>query len=202
RPKKPRAKKTTAADRKEQHQEPSARRGERTASAKSRKAVKSPKAEPAPKQSAPKAAAPKKKSVAKRKSGTGEAAKAAPKLQITPIEDPIGDVSDGEAWTYTGELPEADAQSQAEVEAYRADVAADAIDGTIEASQTGSETDFDDEAETELAEPAEEYAEDRERSGEASVRPPAKLERLQKILSQSGVASRRHAEEMIVAGRV
>ena len=30
----------------------------------------------------------------------------------------------------------------------------------------------------------------------------SKLERLQKILSQAGIASRRHAEEMIVAGRV
>jgi len=42
----------------------------------------------------------------------------------------------------------------------------------------------------------EENEEDRE------PRPPGKLERLQKILSQAGVASRRHAEEMIVAGRV
>jgi 23S rRNA pseudouridine2605 synthase len=33
-------------------------------------------------------------------------------------------------------------------------------------------------------------------------RPPAKLERLQKILSQAGVASRRHAEELITQGRV
>ncbi len=33
-------------------------------------------------------------------------------------------------------------------------------------------------------------------------RPEPKPERLQKILSQAGVASRRHAEEMIVAGRV
>lgn len=32
--------------------------------------------------------------------------------------------------------------------------------------------------------------------------PPAKLERLQKILSQAGVASRRHAEELIAEGRV
>ena len=31
---------------------------------------------------------------------------------------------------------------------------------------------------------------------------PAKLERLQKILSQAGIASRRHAEEMITEGRV
>ena len=36
----------------------------------------------------------------------------------------------------------------------------------------------------------------------AKERPPAKLERLQKILSRAGIASRRHAEEMIVAGRV
>ena len=33
-------------------------------------------------------------------------------------------------------------------------------------------------------------------------RPPAHLERLQKILSQAGIASRRHAEEMIAQGRV
>jgi 23S rRNA pseudouridine2605 synthase len=33
-------------------------------------------------------------------------------------------------------------------------------------------------------------------------RPPAKLERLQKILAQAGVASRRHAEELITQGRV
>jgi 23S rRNA pseudouridine2605 synthase len=36
----------------------------------------------------------------------------------------------------------------------------------------------------------------------ANERPPAKLERLQKILSQAGIASRRHAEEMITEGRV
>jgi len=36
----------------------------------------------------------------------------------------------------------------------------------------------------------------------ASNRPAPKLERLQKILAQAGVASRRHAEEMITQGRV
>ncbi|HEY1895197.1 MAG TPA: pseudouridine synthase [Terracidiphilus sp.] len=42
-----------------------------------------------------------------------------------------------------------------------------------------------------------------EESESAAVeRPPAKLERLQKILSQAGIASRRHAEEMITEGRV
>ena len=37
---------------------------------------------------------------------------------------------------------------------------------------------------------------------EAAPRPPEKLERLQKILAQAGVASRRHAEELITQGRV
>jgi 23S rRNA pseudouridine2605 synthase len=37
---------------------------------------------------------------------------------------------------------------------------------------------------------------------EKAPRTPARLDRLQKILSQAGVASRRHAEEMITQGRV
>jgi 23S rRNA pseudouridine2605 synthase len=49
-------------------------------------------------------------------------------------------------------------------------------------------------------EPADEEAEDSE--PEIKSRPPAKLERLQKILAQAGVASRRKAEEMIEQGRV
>ena len=52
----------------------------------------------------------------------------------------------------------------------------------------------------EAAAPAEGEAEDAEFTAEP--RPPAKLERLQKILSQAGVASRRHAEELITEGRV
>ncbi len=50
------------------------------------------------------------------------------------------------------------------------------------------------------AEPAGEVAEDS--APEFKSRPPAKLERLQKILAQAGVASRRKAEEMIEQGRV
>jgi 23S rRNA pseudouridine2605 synthase len=49
-------------------------------------------------------------------------------------------------------------------------------------------------------EPAAENAEDSE--PEVKLRPPVKLERLQKILAQAGVASRRKAEEMIEQGRV
>jgi 23S rRNA pseudouridine2605 synthase len=55
------------------------------------------------------------------------------------------------------------------------------------------------EATTEI-EPADEDPEDSD--PEVKSRPPAKLERLQKILAQAGVASRRKAEEMIEQGRV
>jgi 23S rRNA pseudouridine2605 synthase len=44
--------------------------------------------------------------------------------------------------------------------------------------------------------------EDEEEQFEPAPRPPEKLERLQKILAQAGVASRRHAEELITQGRV
>jgi 23S rRNA pseudouridine2605 synthase len=52
------------------------------------------------------------------------------------------------------------------------------------------------------AEDNSESADDAEAEFEAKPRPPAKLERLQKILAQAGIASRRHAEEMIEQGRV
>jgi len=60
------------------------------------------------------------------------------------------------------------------------------------------------EDETENDAQAEAGAEEDEAEPEfkAKSRPPAKLERLQKILAQAGVASRRKAEEMIEQGRV
>jgi 23S rRNA pseudouridine2605 synthase len=72
----------------------------------------------------------------------------------------------------------------------------------------GDETDGEAEfaaGEEDLAEPAEnedESGRDSETEFTPKLRPPAKLERLQKILAQSGVASRRKAEEMIEQGRV
>ena len=45
-------------------------------------------------------------------------------------------------------------------------------------------------------------AEDVEQDDEPSPEPPVELKRLQKILAQSGIASRRHAEELITQGRV
>jgi len=91
-----------------------------------------------------------------------------------PVADPIGDVSDGEAHAAVDiDVPYLKSEAVAMAEAL-----ADEIH------------------ENELPElpPQADHA--------PQPPPPAKLERLQKILSQAGIASRRHAEEMIVAGRV
>ena len=105
-----------------------------------------------------------------------------------PVLDPIGDVVSGEARTYLGD---AEVSGKTEMSAYRAEAETEAADGTVDAGP-GMAPASGDGAEEEGTE---------EGAG-AVQRPPAKLERLQKILSQAGIASRRHAEEMIVAGRV
>jgi 23S rRNA pseudouridine2605 synthase len=102
--------------------------------------------------------------------------------QATKLEDPIGDVTDGEAATSTA--PEAEAEIETEIEA-----AEDAAEGQIK-------------IEIEDQEKADAGGDAQEPEFEAKPRPPAKLERLQKILAQAGVASRRKAEEMIEQGRV
>jgi len=108
----------------------------------------------------------------------------------TAMEDPIGDTTDGEARFLTEPIPdspEAVATGEAEMEAYRAEVANAAEDGTIPGL---------------VADGGQIQAEEDEPASAGAPRPPKKLERLQKILSQAGIASRRRAEEMIVAGRV
>jgi len=101
----------------------------------------------------------------------------------TELEDPIGDETDGEAATSIA------TSADAEIEA-----AEDAAEGQIK-------------AEIEAQEKADAGEDELEPELQDSVfrpkpRPPAKLERLQKILAQAGVASRRKAEEMIEQGRV
>jgi 23S rRNA pseudouridine2605 synthase len=98
-----------------------------------------------------------------------------PELTATPeIEDPIGDVSDGEGHAALGDEIEAQIDAADEVQP--------------EAAASEGET------------PAE--AEEDEPEFTPKPKPPAKLERLQKILAQAGIASRRKAEEMIEQGRV
>ena len=96
-----------------------------------------------------------------------------------PVLDPIGDVTSGEARKYLGD---AEVSGKAEMSAYRAEAETEAADGTVDAGPGMAAASGD--------------------GAGVIERPPAKLERLQKILSQAGIASRRHAEEMIVAGRV
>ncbi len=97
---------------------------------------------------------------------------------VAPVVDPIGDTSDGEA---------------------RSSVAEEASAAEVATEQSAAE-----DADADVADAAEASDEEEEGEGEfvAKARPPAKLERLQKILSQAGVASRRKAEEMIEQGRV
>ncbi len=150
----------------------------------------------APKTASAAKAPPKKKAAARRKAVTEtDAAPAAARF-----EDPIGDTTDGEAWTYTGEELETEAASQ--TEAYRAGISVDAVDGTLESSGQAPQGETQEKPEAAPAKIAEEIAEACAREDATEARPQAKLERLQKILSQAGIASRRRAEEMIVAGRV
>jgi 23S rRNA pseudouridine2605 synthase len=98
----------------------------------------------------------------------------------TSIEDPIGDVTDGEGATALDPQTSISVEKEAEI----ASVEERALDKpeVIEGAESS-----DDEDEPEF---------------KPKTRPPAKLERLQKILAAAGVASRRKAEEMIEQGRV
>ncbi len=124
-------------------------------------------------------------------------AKDTPAIRIgEPVLDPIGDVISGEARTYLGDVEsqgKVEAPGQAEMEAYREETESSAADGTLEDGPGMSAA---------IGADATAGADEDEDETGAKERPPAKLERLQKILSQAGIASRRHAEEMIVAGRV
>ncbi|MGO9336265.1 MAG: pseudouridine synthase [Terracidiphilus sp.] len=114
------------------------------------------------------------------------------------IEDPIGDVTDGEAKSSVtpgtsisseeaAEIETAEDEADTESETDPEIVSEDESQTAKEVDAQASEDTGDDEGETEFT---------------PKARPPAKLERLQKILAQSGVASRRKAEEMIEQGRV
>lgn len=112
--------------------------------------------------------------------GTGLARKSEAPVPAptTGIADPLGEPADGEGRTYLGneDVLEANAPEPEIVEVTDTEAAAD-----LEAQTAEEEIE-----EVDAAEPQK----------------PAKLERLQKILSQAGIASRRKAEELITEGRV
>jgi 23S rRNA pseudouridine2605 synthase len=106
--------------------------------------------------------------------------------------------------------PELDSAAETEIEtspeeesaAIEAQIdAADEDQAEIEAAEEEAKTETEAEEGSEPKSEEDEPKED-EPGFEAKPRPPAKLERLQKILAQAGIASRRKAEEMIEQGRV
>jgi 23S rRNA pseudouridine2605 synthase len=123
------------------------------------------------------------------------------------IVDPLGDTTDGEGRVYLGDA-DVDAvkgepqSADSEIAAFRKETHIEASDATIEAgpgmeaAAEAMEARARNEAEQVVADaPIEDLS-------EQAAREPGKLERLQKILSQAGIASRRRAEEMITEGRV
>jgi 23S rRNA pseudouridine2605 synthase len=73
---------------------------------------------------------------------------------------------------------------------------------TETAEAPAAEAEAPDDAESAEAETGDEADDEADDEAETTPRPPAKLERLQKILAQAGIASRRRAEELIEQGRV
>jgi 23S rRNA pseudouridine2605 synthase len=122
------------------------------------------------------------------------------------IQVPAGDATSAEARISQGSG--AEPESAALMEAYRADTTSDAEHGLPEFSSSRLDAnDRLDVPSTAESSPPSEAAEEPGSPEHASdiespSQPAVKLERLQKILSQAGIASRRHAEEMIVEGRV
>ena len=139
------------------------------------------------------------------KTKTKAAPKAAPKpkkpAKEPVIADPIGDETDGEATTPLE--PATPSETVSEIDAAEVEGLANAeIEGAAystdePATLTASEP--EDELEGESGDSSEDESDS---ESTPAPRPPAKLERLQKILAQAGVSSRRKAEEMIEQGRV
>ena len=107
------------------------------------------------------------------------------------VPDPIGDETNGEGRVALE--PEPDPETAAEIEA-----AEDQAEAKFEATGTPGA----DAPEIDAADAGAEREEETEPEFISKPRPPAKLDRLQKILAQAGVASRRKAEELIEQGRV
>jgi 23S rRNA pseudouridine2605 synthase len=195
------------------------------AAAKATKTVKAPKsAKPsatAKKTAAVKTAAPK-KAAAPRKSAKAklDAATEAvvPVTEVPAIDAEVPSQVDAEPEVTPAEPIELTSEDEFDEDADEAsdedeedtDEASDDEDEDEDDSEDDDSVDEDDEEESDNDEETgdegdEDSSDDEDEDGpEASSkpRPPAKLERLQKILAKSGVASRRKAEEMMEQGRV
>ena len=139
---------------------------------------------------------------AKPKAETKPKAKKAAK-RARKVVDPIGDETDGEAKTaleaVAEPVPEAIPAPEAPIEPAE-DTAEDALEAK-DAFETAAAPDISS-SDSDSPEDSDADSDEDEPESIKKPRPPAKLERLQKILAQAGVASRRKAEEMIEQGRV
>jgi 23S rRNA pseudouridine2605 synthase len=167
-------------------------------------ALDEPAVVPKKKAAAKKKAEPKKKPAAKKAVKTVEVLAAAePEVVAEVVAEAKSEVK-AKVKSKAKAVKAAEAvQAEAAVEA--AEVAAD--ESTEVVSEAGSEdAEVDDAAPIDDAEDSSDSsegdAEDDEDNFIPAPRPPAKLERLQKILAAAGIASRRKAEEMIEQGRV
>jgi 23S rRNA pseudouridine2605 synthase len=179
-----------------------------------------PESEPAPTSKKPRTKSASKKATAEKKAAAPRKVKAAAaktgktKTHKTKAKSK-GATSEADAISTAAE-----ASAEAEMAAYRDETADVAVEGTLEvhdrahaATEPAAQEEHEPEAEfdevpsetDEDAEAAEDEPSERVvKSGEFAIKTgePAKLDRLQKILSQAGIASRRRAEELITEGRV
>jgi 23S rRNA pseudouridine2605 synthase len=147
---------------------------------------------------------------------SSEAAKNPVEMNQAPLEPLSAEKSEAELdveaeHRMQAESPALPDDSEAESEAQAADTFDDASDEAESSypnlEEDDSDTDVEDDEiddDTEEGDDTEAEDEDDEEEPESTPkpRPPAKLERLQKILAQAGVASRRRGEDLITQGRV
>ena len=127
---------------------------------------------------------------------------------LPEILDPIGDETSGEGRTALDLAPDpeiaaAEDEIESELEAEGSSLVS-LGDGELE-DELEDESELESELEDELESESEsegKLEDESEPEFNPKPRPPAKLDRLQKILAQAGVASRRKAEELIEQGRV
>jgi 23S rRNA pseudouridine2605 synthase len=116
----------------------------------------------------------------------------AAEVETPKIADPIGDVTDGEAAAAIEAQPEPKPEPKSEAEIEAEDAPEPESPEAESEDAESEEPEFDESPETE----------DDDTEFTPKPRPPAKLERLQKILAAAGIASRRSAESLIEQGRV
>ncbi|MFZ0745861.1 MAG: pseudouridine synthase, partial [Terracidiphilus sp.] len=124
-----------------------------------------------------------------------------PRKSKVKVADPIGDLSDGEASFATGAPAESSAAETTQPTGTGLDSGQMVEEGGTEpAAESKTEADVEEHPEGD----AQEDTAPDSASEEAKSKPQSamKLERLQKILAQAGVASRRSAEALITQGRV